>query len=293
MQLAERTPLVSQFRAIQLGRTIAQYRVASVGVGILIVFVVLAVVAPVLGLADPYSQSISDRLQPPSTTNYFGTDQYGRDLFSRVIFGTQSSLIVAFASVGLAAVVGIVLGLTSGYLGGYYDQLIMRFTDILMSFPSILLGIGMMAALGPNLFNLVIVLALVRIPTLARVIRADALAAKQHEFVDAARAIGASRTRIAALHVFPSTVPSIIVIAALSLGQAVILEAAFGFLGLGVQPPTPSWGNLLSSSRDFLRTAPYTVIIPGIFIALLALSFNLIGDGLRDYLDPRSNTRNQ
>jgi peptide/nickel transport system permease protein len=252
--------------------------------------VLLAITAPVLGLHSPFEHNIQSRMQPPSTEHWFGTDHFGRDLFSRVIYGTRSSLIVAFASVALATSLGIALGLFAGYLGGNYDHAVMRLTDILMAFPSILLGIGLIAALGPSLINLVLVLALVRLPTLARVVRADAMSTKSYEFVEAARAMGGSGMRIALRHVFPNTIPSIIVVSTLALGQAVILEAAFGFLGLGVQPPTPSWGNLLAEGREFLRTAPYTSIFPGIFIALLALSFNLIGDGLRDYLDPRSRT---
>ena len=273
-----------------LGRAWRQFKPSVFGGAILIIFVAIAILAPFLGLDSPTEHNVQVRMQAPSSEHLFGTDHFGRDLFSRVLHGTRSSLVVAFASVLVATAIGVPFGLLAGYLGGAYDNIVMRFTDVLMAFPSILLGIGLIAALGPSLINLVIVLALVRLPTLARIVRADAMSAKEYEYVEAARALGANNFRIAIRHVFPNTIPSIIVVATLALGQAVILEAAFGFLGLGVQPPTPSWGNLLADGREFLRVAPYTSIFPGIFIALLALSFNLIGDGLRDFLDPRSKT---
>lgn len=254
---------------------------------IFVVLTFLAIAAPVLGLQDPYEISVSSRLESPSSEHLFGTDQYGRDLLSRVIYGTRSSLMVAVFAIGTAIILGMILGLIAGYFGGIYDHVVMRFTDILMAFPSILLGIGLIAALGASLFNIIIVIAVVRLPTLIRVVRADTLVVKNYEFVEASRAIGAVNRRIILKHVFPNTLPSMIVMGAVSLAQAVILEAAFGFLGLGVQPPTPSWGNLLAEGQEFMRVAPHTSIFPGIFVALLALSFNLIGDGLRDYLDPR------
>lgn len=291
MQLTAEThaPVTRQTRASRraYGALAREYWLSLVGLIILLIFILMAITAPILGLDSPTTQDLQGRLETPSSEHLFGTDLYGRDLLSRVVYGSRSSLIVTFASVGVATLVGVALGIVAGYLGGHYDQVIMRFTDMLMAFPSILLGIGLLAVFGPSLWSLVVVLAVVRIPTMTRMVRADALAAKGHEFVEAARAIGASDTRIALKHVFPSVVPSIIVLGTLSLGQAVILEAAFGFLGLGVQPPTPSWGNLLADARAFLRVAPHTSIFPGTFIALLALSFNLIGDGLRDFLDPR------
>jgi peptide/nickel transport system permease protein len=271
-----------------LGRAWRKFKPSMFGGAILIIFVAIAILAPFLGLESPTEHNVQARMQAPSSEHFFGTDHFGRDLFSRVLHGTRSSLVVAFASVAFATAIGVPFGLLAGYLGGGYDNIVMRFTDVLMAFPAILLGIGLIAALGPSLINLVIVLALVRLPTLARIVRADAMSAKEYEYVEAARALGASNFRVAIRHVFPNTIPSIIVVATLALGQAVILEAAFGFLGLGVQPPTPSWGNLLADGREFLRVAPYTSIFPGIFIALLALSFNLIGDGLRDFLDPRN-----
>ena len=174
-----------------------------------------------------------------------------------------------------------------------YDHIIMRFTDILMAFPSILLGIGLVAALGASLTNIILVIAIVRLPTMTRVIRADTLVVKNYDFIEASRAIGASDLRTIMRHVFPNTLQSMIVMASLGLGQAIILEAAFGFLGLGVQPPRPSWGNLLAEGQEFLQVAPHASIFPGIFVALLALSFNLIGDSVRDQLDPRRQSTRQ
>lgn len=258
-----------------------------VGFAIFLVLVLLAIAAPVLGLQDPYAISVGDRLQSPTAEHLFGTDQYGRDLFSRIIYGARSSIAVAVFSISIATVLGLALGLISGYFGGIWDHIVMRVTDILMAFPSILLGIGLVAAFGASLLNIILVIAIVRLPTLIRVVRADTLVVKNYEFVEASRAIGANNGRVIVRHVLPNALPSLIVMATVSLAQAVILEAAFGFLGLGVQPPTPSWGNLLAEGREFLRVASHTSIFPGIFVALLSLSFNLIGDGLRDFLDPR------
>jgi len=290
MQVAEEMKRVPTPQSSRVGAMIREYWLSLTGLSILAILVLLALTAPILGLDNPTTQDLQMRLQEPSGDHLFGTDLYGRDLLSRVIYGSRSSLAVAFASVAMATVAGVMLGLVAGYLGGFYDNFIMRFTDVLMAFPSILLGIGLLAVFGPSLWSLVVVLAVVQIPTMTRMVRADTLTAKSNEFVEAAHAIGASHTRIVVRHVFPSVIPSIIVLGTLSLGQAVILESAFGFLGIGVQPPTPSWGNLLSDARAFLRVAPHTSIIPGMFIALLALSFNLIGDGLRDFLDPRQRT---
>jgi len=258
-----------------------------VGISILSFFVILAIMAPVLHLADPYQISPSNRLQGPSIEHIFGTDHYGRDLLSRVIFGTRSSLSVAIAAMGIATVVGLVLGLTAGYFGGIWGHIVMRSTDIIMAFPSILLGMALIAAIGPGLSNIIIVIVLVQLPTLIRIVRGDTLVVKEKEFVEASRSIGAPARYTILRHVLPNTLPSLIVMAALGMAQAVILESAFGFLGLGVQPPTPSWGNLLSEGREYMRVAPHTSIVPGMFVVVLAFSFNLLGEGLRNRLDPR------
>lgn len=250
-------------------------------------FVVLALIAPLLGLADPYEIDIRGKLAPPSWDHWFGTDHYGRDLFSRVIYGTRTSLPVAIGAITIALLAGVVFGVSAGYLGGGWDHTVMRMTDVLMAFPSILLGMALVAALGPSILNIIVVIAMVQIPALVRLARADALVVKSREFVEASRAIGGSQAHIVIKHIVPNALPSLIVLSAVGMAQAIILEAAFGFLGLGVQPPRPSWGNLLADGREFMRTAPHTSIFPGLFVAVLALGFNLLGNGLRDYLDPR------
>lgn len=260
----------------------------TVGAIIVLLFIIMAIAAPYLGLQDPGQFNSSSRLQAPSGAHIFGTDHYGRDLLSRVVYGTRSSLTVALASMGIATIVGLLLGLTAGYFGGVWGQIVMRTTDVIMAFPSILLGMALIAALGPSLYNIVIVITLVQLPTMIRIVRGDTVVFKQREFVEASRSMGGEASHIIWKHVLPNTLPSLIVIAALGMAQAVILESAFGFLGLGVQPPTPSWGNLLSEGREYMRTSPHTSIVPGMFVVVIAFSFNMLGEGLRNRLDPRS-----
>lgn len=265
----------------------------TLGAFIILIFIILALTAPYLGLPDPGQINSSSRLQGPSTSHIFGTDHYGRDLLSRVIYGTRSSLAVAFIAMLIATVLGLLLGITAGYFGGVWGQIVMRFTDVIMAFPSILLGMALIAAIGPSLYNIIVVITLVQLPTMVRIVRGDTVVFKHREFVEASRSIGAQSAHIIVRHVFPNTLPSLIVIATLGMAQAVILESAFGFLGLGVQPPTPSWGNLLSEGREYMRTSPHTSIVPGMFVAVLAFSFNLVGEGLRDRLDPRRRNRSK
>lgn len=261
------------------------------GFTVIVFFITLAIVAPLLGFQDPEQMNPRDRLQVPSGGHLFGTDHYGRDLLSRVVFGTRSSLAVALTAMGLAASIGLLAGITAGYFGGAWGQVVMRTTDVIMAFPSILLGMALIAAVGPSLYNIILVITLVQLPTIIRVVRGETLVFKEREFVEAARSIGSGSRHILVRHILPNTLPSLIVIGALGTAQAVILEAAFGFLGLGVQPPTPSWGNLLAESREYMRTSPHTSIIPGLFVVLLAFSFNLVGEGLRNQLDPRRKSR--
>lgn len=257
------------------------------GAFVILLFVLLALLAPYLGLQDPGQINSASRLQGPSSSHLFGTDHYGRDLMSRVIYGARSSLTVAIVAMVIATIVGLVMGLTAGYFGGLWGQVVMRITDVIMAFPSILLGMALIAALGPSLYNIIIVITLVQLPTIVRMVRSDTVVFKHREFVEASRSMGAEAIHIIVRHVLPNTLPSLIVIATLGMAQAVILESAFGFLGLGVQPPTPSWGNLLSEGREYMRTSPHTSIVPGMFVVLLAFSFNMVGEGLRNRLDPR------
>lgn len=257
------------------------------GTCIVTFFVLLALAAPLLDLHDPYSVNIRGKLAGPSAAHWLGTDHYGRDLLSRIVFGTRASLPVAVGAIGIALTLGLLLGISAGYAGGIWETIVMRCTDVVMAFPSILLGMALAAALGASVLNIVIVIATVESPGLIRMARAEATVLKHREFIEASRSIGTSSAQVVRKHLLPNVLPSLIVLACVGMAQAVILEAAFGFLGLGVQPPTPSWGNILADGRENMRNAPHTSIFPGIFIAILALGFNLLGNGLRDALDPR------
>jgi peptide/nickel transport system permease protein len=226
-------------------------------------------------------------LAPPSAQHPFGTDEFGRDVLSRVLVGSRVSLIVAFLSVATAVALGTTLGLTAGYYGGSWDGVSMRAMDIIFAFPAILLAIAIMAVLGTSLLNLVIAIGIVYTPQFARVARAAALTVRSLEFVDAARVLGLGNLRIIGRHLIPNIMAPVIVQVSLSLSLAILSESALSFLGLGTQPPTPSWGNMLSEGRQFLELAPWNAVFPGLAIMLVVLGFNLLGDGLRDLLDPR------
>lgn len=264
-----------------------KHKTGIVGGILLLIFIFSAIFAEYISPYDPISQNLEDRLQPPSLKHLFGTDYAGRDIFSRVIYGTRISLTVGFISVSLALVIGTLLGASAGYLGGWWDILIMRLIDIMLAFPAILLAIGIMAILGPKLTNAMIAVGIVAIPNYTRIVRATILSVKNKDFVDAARALGISPTRILFRHILPNCLAPIIVQATLGVASAILEAAGLSFLGLGAQPPTPEWGAMLSESRQYLRYAPWTVFFPGLAIMTLVLAFNLFGDALRDVLDPR------
>lgn len=268
-------------------RTLRKNKLALVGMGIICFFVIVAIFAPVLA---PYAYDVGDlkmKNRPPSEQHLFGTDYNGRDVLSRVIYGARISLWVGtFAVIG-SVVAGTILGLLAGYYGRWVDALISRIFDIMLAFPSILLAIAIVAILGPSLQNALLAIAIVNIPTFGRLVRSRVLSLKEEEFVMAARAIGMKDSRILLQHILPNSMAPIIVTGTLGIATAIIEAAALGFLGLGAQAPEPEWGKMLSDSRQYIQKAPWTVIFPGLSIMLTVLGFNLIGDGLRDALDPR------
>jgi len=256
------------------------------------ILIVLYLTAAVLGVFSllPYSpieQHVKDRMQPPSGEYLMGTDEFGRDVFSRVLRGATNSLKVAVISVAAASLVGIVLGAVAGYVGGQFDNVLMRVMDVFFAFPAILLALAIVAALGAGAGNTILAISIVYMPIFARVARGPTLSVKATEYVTAARCIGARNIRILGWHVLPNITAPLIVQISLALSWAILTEAGLSFLGLGAQPPQPSWGNMLSEGRSLLELAPWMTVFPGLAIMLCVLGFNLLGDGLRDVLDPR------
>ena len=264
---------------------------AKVGAAIVSCAVLAAVLGPWLVPFDPSAQELALRLEGPSRLHWFGLDELGRDIFARVLSGARISLMVGIVVVGVSATVGIAFGSVAGYFGGRIDEAISRLIDILLAFPGLLLAIALVAVLGPSLTNVVRALSLLGWVGYARLVRGQVLRARELEFVQAARALGATTFRILVRHVIPTTLPAVTVQATLGMGGAILAEAALSFLGLGVQPPTPSWGTMLNYGRGHLLDAPHLTIFPGLAIAILVLGFNFLGDGLRDRLDPATRTR--
>ncbi|AKG33509.1 MULTISPECIES: nickel transporter permease [Paenibacillus] len=262
-------------------------KTAMLGLGIIVFFILIALLAPFIAPYDYKEQVLMDRLKAPSAAHWFGTDDLGRDMFTRIIYGARISLWVGFFSVIGSIIVGTLLGVLAGFYGRWIDMLISRLFDILLAFPSILLAIAIVAILGPSLQNALYAIAIVNIPTYGRLVRAKVLSLKSEEYITAARAIGMKNTRILLTHILPNSLTPIIVQGTLGIATAIIEAAALGFLGLGAQPPEPEWGKMLSDSRQFIQKAPWTVVFPGLSIMLTVLGFNLMGDGLRDVLDPR------
>ena len=267
-------------------RQLLRNRGALIGGAILLFLVSVAVLAPLLAPHDPIKQS-RDSLLAPSWQYPMGTDLYGRDIFSRVIYGTRISLRVGVIAVALGAVSGVILGLMAGYYGGWIDMLVMRLLDIMLAFPGLLLALSIVALLGPSLINLMIAVGISSIPEYARLIRGSVLSAKENIYVEAARVVGCSNRRIMVRHILPNVVAPVIILSTLGIGRAILLGAALSFLGLGIQPPTPEWGSMLSAGRDYLRRAWWITTFPGLAIVIVVLAVNMLGDGLRDALDPR------
>jgi len=263
-------------------------RLALIGLLIVTIVVLAAIFAPMIAPYDPYERDIRNRIAAPSRAHLLGTDELGRDILSRIIYGARVSLMVGAISVGLATLIGAPLGLLAGFNSRRLDSLIMRLMDALLSFPEIVLAIAILAILGPSAANAMIAIGIVYIPIFARTIRAPALVESHREYVEAARASGATNRRILFRHIAPNTLSILIVRITISLSYAILAEAALSFLGLSASPPTPTWGRMLKDGQSFMQQAPWVAIFPGLAIALTVLGFNLIGDGLRDALDPRT-----
>lgn len=268
-------------------REFKKNKIAVIGFCIVLFFILIAVFAPWIAKEGINEQDMANRLLPPSGDNWLGTDDLGRDILSRVIFGARISLWVGFFSVIGSIVVGSLLGIIAGYYGRWIDTIISRFFDIMLAFPSILLAIAIVAVLGPSLRNALIAIAIINVPNFGRLIRSKVLSIKEDEYITAAKAVGMKDTRILFHHILPNSMAPVIVQGTLAVATAILEAAALGFLGLGAQPPDPEWGKMLADSKNYLQTAPWTMIFPGIAIMLTVLGFNLMGDGLRDAMDPK------
>ena len=269
-------------------RRLKRRRGAMAGLGVVALVILAAILAPVLAPYDPIQQSWSAVRKPPSAAYWLGTDEVGRDLLSRIIFGARASLSAGVISVAIAIAVGVPLGLLAGYAGGLVDGLISRLTDAMLAVPFLILAIALAAFLGPSLGNAMIAIGVTATPIFVRLTRGQVLAVKGEDYVEAARAVGNPHWRIALRHILPNVLPALLVQATLTVATAIIAEASLSFLGLGQQPPAPSWGSMLNAAQRFLANAPWMAVWPGLAIFLTVLSFNLLGDGLRDALDPRS-----
>jgi peptide/nickel transport system permease protein len=269
-----------------LGR-LARRRGAMIALGVVVFFVVLALLAPGIAPYDPLATSWGAVRKAPTSAHWFGTDEIGRDVLSRVVWGTRASLLAGVVSVSISLVFGVPIGLLAGYVGGWVDALISRMTDAMLACPFLILAIALAAFLGPSLTNAMIAIGISATPIFVRLTRAQVLHVKVEDYVEAARAVGNSQLRIALRHVLPNIVPPLIVQATLAIAAAIIAEAALSFLGLGQQPPAPSWGSMLNTAKNYIDNAPWMAVWPGVSIFLLVLSFNLLGDGLRDAFDPR------
>jgi peptide/nickel transport system permease protein len=270
-----------------LWRLLNRNRLAAAGVYMVSFLILIAVFAPLLAPHDAVEQNLSRSCKGPSLEYLLGTDEFGRCILSRILYGSRISLTIGVTSIGMALLVGVFLGLIAGYYGGIVDGLIMRVVDVMLAFPYFLLAIAIVILLGPGIFNLIITISIYSIPTFARVIRGLVLSQKQREYIEAARAFGENDSNIIFRYLLPNCIPSIIVYSTLRIGSAILVSSILGFLGLGIAPPTPEWGAMLSGGRAYLRAAPHIVIFPGIAIMIAVLGCNLIGDGLRDVLDPR------
>ncbi len=267
---------------------LARNRMAMLGLAVIVVVTVLALLAPVLPLADPNAINTTARLKPPGSPGaVLGTDQLGRDILSRLIWGARVSLLVAVVAASIALSIGTLIGMIAGYFGGLVDNVFMRLIDVLLAFPYVLLAIALVSALGPGLINAMIAIAIVNISFYARNVRSAVLSVKSMEYIDAARAAGASHLRIIALDILPNIIAPIMVLVSLNIGWMVTETAGLSFVGLGAQPPTSDWGSMLADGRRFILVAPHAIMMPGIAIVLLVFAFNSLGDGLRDALDPR------
>ena len=280
-------PLEIQSPWGEFWRRFLHQRVALVAGALILLVVLAAIAAPWIAPYDPAEPDYNNILAGPSALHWAGTDAYGRDIFSRILWGAQISLSVGFLSVMLGGVLGVALGLVSGFFGGWVDSLVMRLCDVMLAFPGILLAIAVVALLGPGVANVIYAVAVFSIPIYARVVRGSTLALKQTLYVQAARSIGVKRWALVMRHILPGTLPGVIVTTSLRIGTAILAAAGLSFLGLGAQPPSPEWGAMLADGRSYLGVADHLTFFPGLAIFLTVLAFNLLGDGLRDALDQK------
>lgn len=277
----------SQWR--EVWRMLKKNKMALVGLGILVILVLLALFADVIADYDTVviKQNLANRLKGPSAEHWLGTDEFGRDIFARLVHGARVSLKVGIIAVGISIILGGILGALAGFYGGRIDNIIMRIMDVFLAVPSILLAIAIVSALGPSIINLMVAISISSVPRYARIVRASVLSIRDQEFVEAARAIGANNARIIFRHIIPNSLAPVIVQGTLGVASAILSIAGLSFIGLGIQPPAPEWGSMLSGGRQYLRYAWWVTTFPGVAIMITILSLNLLGDGLRDALDPR------
>ncbi len=258
------------------------------GLALILLLVAVAALAPVLSSQNPIAQDMAMRLAPPSAAHWFGTDNFGRDVFTRTLYGARTTLWIIMLVTVIVAPVGLLIGIVAGYFGGWADEVLMRLTDIFLSFPGLILALGFAAALGPGITNAIIAISFTAWPPIARLARAETLGLRHLDYIAAVRLQGATAARIILRHILPMCLPSIIVRLTLNMAGIILTAAGLGFLGLGAQPPWPEWGAMVSSGREFMLDSPWVIAAPGVAIALVSLAFNLAGDALRDVLDPRS-----
>jgi peptide/nickel transport system permease protein len=268
-------------------RRFVRNKLAVSGAIIVLILAVVAVFAPVIAPYDPTEPRYAEQLQPPSWSHLCGTDRIGRDVFSRMVYGSRVSLLVGFVAVGISTLIGLLLGALAGYFGRWLDSLIMRFVDLMLCFPSFFLILAVIAMLPPNIMTIMVVIGLTSWMSVARLVRAEFLSLKERDFVTAARSIGAGDLRIIFRHLLPNALAPVLVNATLGVAAAILIESALSFLGLGAQPPTPTWGNILKDGQALLSTGPWMSVFPGLAILITVMGYNLLGEGIRDALDPR------
>lgn len=264
-----------------------EHPLGLVGLAVIVLLIVVAICAPLLTSYDPIAQNMANRLAPPSWEHLLGTDQFGRDVYSRIVYGARTTLYIIILVAVIVAPIGLLIGTCSGYFGGWVDEVLMRITDVFLSFPGLVLALGFAAALGPGITNAIIAISLTAWPPIARLARAETLSLRKADFIAAIRLQGASAWSIISRHILPMCVPSVIVRVTLNMASVILTAAGLGFLGLGAVPPSPEWGAMASSGREFMIESPWVIAAPGIAIALVSLAFNLFGDALRDVLDAR------
>jgi ABC-type dipeptide/oligopeptide/nickel transport system permease subunit len=270
----------------EVANALKKNKMAVIGLIVIIFLMLIAIFAPYIAPYDPYDVNLDLQFSKPSIINWFGTDMFGRDILSRIIFGTRISMLIGLIPTFISMVIGIILGLFSGYYGGKIDSIIMRIADIVLAFPSLLLAMVFMYTLGASLLNIFIALSLVSWAGISRVVRSQTLSLKEMEFIEASKSIGTKNWTIMIRHIFPNCIPNLIVLFTLNIPGAILSESSLSFLGVGAQPPTPSWGLEISRGKEYLLSAPWVSIFPGVMILIITLAFNFFGDGLRDALDP-------